>query len=86
MRILIKSGRVIDPASGFDKVCDIALAAGRVRSEAAASCANSLANMTRSLHSGRADVAVRSGSLRAGAAANAGSVPCRAVGCGPRQY
>jgi dihydroorotase len=30
MKILIKNGRVIDPASGFDQVCDIALAAGRV--------------------------------------------------------
>jgi dihydroorotase len=30
MKILIKNGRVIDPASGFDEVCDIALAAGRV--------------------------------------------------------
>ncbi len=30
MKILIQNGRVIDPASGFDKVCDIALAAGRI--------------------------------------------------------
>jgi dihydroorotase len=32
MKILIKNGRVIDPASGFDDVCDIALAAGRIMS------------------------------------------------------
>jgi dihydroorotase len=32
MKILIKNGRVIDPASGFDQVCDVALAAGRVLS------------------------------------------------------
>ena len=30
MKILIKNGRVIDPASGFDEVCDIALGAGRI--------------------------------------------------------
>ncbi len=30
MKILIKNGRVIDPASNFDQVCDLALAAGRV--------------------------------------------------------
>ncbi|MDO9402790.1 MAG: dihydroorotase [Polaromonas sp.] len=30
MKLLIKNGRVIDPASGFDKVCDLAIAAGRV--------------------------------------------------------
>jgi dihydroorotase len=30
MNILIKNGRVIDPASGFDEVADMALAAGRV--------------------------------------------------------
>lgn len=30
MKILIKNGRVIDPASGLDRVCDLALAAGRV--------------------------------------------------------
>jgi dihydroorotase len=30
MKILIKNGRVIDPASNFDAVCDLALAAGRV--------------------------------------------------------
>ena len=30
MKILIKGGRVIDPASNFDEVCDIAVAAGRI--------------------------------------------------------
>ncbi|MCJ0762073.1 dihydroorotase [Variovorax terrae] len=30
MKILIKNGRVIDPASNFDEVCDVAVAAGRV--------------------------------------------------------
>lgn len=30
MKVLIHGGRVIDPASGFDAICDIALAAGRV--------------------------------------------------------
>jgi dihydroorotase len=30
MKILIKNGRVIDPASHFDRVCDIAIAAGRI--------------------------------------------------------
>lgn len=30
MKILIQNGRVIDPASGFDKVCNLALAAGRI--------------------------------------------------------
>jgi dihydroorotase len=30
MKILIKNGRVIDPASNFDEICDVALAAGRV--------------------------------------------------------
>lgn len=30
MKILIKNGRVIDPASNLDEVCDVALAAGRV--------------------------------------------------------
>ena len=30
MKILIQNGRVIDPASGFDQVCDISLAAGRI--------------------------------------------------------
>ena len=32
MKILIKNGRVIDPASNFDEVCDIAIAAGRIQS------------------------------------------------------
>jgi dihydroorotase len=30
MKILIKNGRVIDPARNFDEICDVALAAGRV--------------------------------------------------------
>ncbi len=30
MKILIQGGRVINPASGFDKVCDVAIAAGRI--------------------------------------------------------
>ncbi len=30
MKILIKNGRVIDPASKFDEVCDVAIAAGRI--------------------------------------------------------
>ena len=30
MKIRIKGGRVIDPASNFDQVCDVALAAGRI--------------------------------------------------------
>ncbi|MGV3494784.1 MAG: dihydroorotase, partial [Ramlibacter sp.] len=30
MKILIRGGRVIDPASNFDEICDVALAAGRV--------------------------------------------------------
>jgi dihydroorotase len=30
MKILIKNGRVIDPASSFDEVCDVAIAAGRI--------------------------------------------------------
>jgi dihydroorotase len=30
MKILIKNGRVIDPASKFDAVCDVAVAAGRI--------------------------------------------------------
>ncbi len=30
MKILIRNGRVIDPASNTDKVCDIAIAAGRI--------------------------------------------------------
>ncbi|MEO8858667.1 MAG: dihydroorotase [Burkholderiaceae bacterium] len=29
-KILIQGGRVIDPASGFDKICDLALADGRI--------------------------------------------------------
>src|ERR1700712_1956948 len=29
-KILIKNGRVIDPASGFDEVCDVAVGAGRI--------------------------------------------------------
>ena len=33
MKILIQNGRVIDPASGLDKVCNVALAAGRIRRE-----------------------------------------------------
>ncbi|MRD48338.1 dihydroorotase [Caenimonas koreensis DSM 17982] len=36
MNILIKNGRVIDPASGFDKVSDIAMAAGQIVSIGAA--------------------------------------------------
>ncbi len=32
MKILIKNGRVIDPASNFDEICDLSLAAGRVLS------------------------------------------------------
>ena len=32
MKILIKNGRVMDPASGFDAVCDIAIAGGRILS------------------------------------------------------
>src|SRR5688572_669875 len=32
MKILIKNGRVIDPGSNFDEVCDIAVAAGRILS------------------------------------------------------
>jgi dihydroorotase len=32
MKILIKNGRVIDPASGRDEVCDVAIAAGRILS------------------------------------------------------
>jgi dihydroorotase len=32
MKILIKNGRVIDPASGLDEVCDVAIAAGRILS------------------------------------------------------
>lgn len=30
MKILIQNGRVIDPASGFDRICDVAVAAGRI--------------------------------------------------------
>jgi dihydroorotase len=30
MKILIKNGRVVDPASNFDEICDVALAAGRI--------------------------------------------------------
>ena len=30
MKILIKNGRVIDPASKFDSVCDVAIAGGRI--------------------------------------------------------
>ena len=30
MKLLIKNGRVIDPASKFDAVCDVAIAAGRI--------------------------------------------------------
>ncbi|MCW5219900.1 dihydroorotase [Verminephrobacter aporrectodeae subsp. tuberculatae] len=30
MKLLIRNGRVIDPYSGFDQCCDIALAAGRI--------------------------------------------------------
>ena len=30
MKILIKNGRVIDPASGLDQMCDVAIAAGRI--------------------------------------------------------
>ncbi|MNS65468.1 Dihydroorotase [compost metagenome] len=30
MKILIQNGRVIDPASGLDQICDIAIAAGRI--------------------------------------------------------
>jgi dihydroorotase len=30
MKILIQGGRVIDPASGLDTVCDVAIAAGRI--------------------------------------------------------
>jgi dihydroorotase len=30
MKTLIKNGRVIDPASGLDKTCDIAIASGRI--------------------------------------------------------
>ena len=30
MKVLIRNGRVIDPARNFDEICDVALAAGRV--------------------------------------------------------
>ena len=30
MKLLIKNGRVIDPASGFDAVADVAIAGGRI--------------------------------------------------------
>lgn len=30
MKILIKHGRVIDPATNFDEICDVAIAAGRI--------------------------------------------------------
>jgi len=30
MKILIRNGRVVDPASNFDETCDVALAAGRI--------------------------------------------------------
>lgn len=30
MKILIKNGRVINPASGLDEVCDVSIAAGRI--------------------------------------------------------
>ena len=30
MKTLIKNGRVMDPASGLDRVCDIAIASGRI--------------------------------------------------------
>ena len=30
MKLLIKNGRVIDPASGLDCVCDVAIAGGRI--------------------------------------------------------
>ncbi len=32
MKLLIKNGRVIDPASGLDEICDVAIAAGRILS------------------------------------------------------
>jgi dihydroorotase len=31
MKTLIQNGRVIDPASGFDEVADIAIAAGKIQ-------------------------------------------------------
>ena len=30
MKLLIKNGRVMDPATGLDEVCDITVAAGRI--------------------------------------------------------
>ena len=30
MKILIKNGRVVDPATNFDEICDLAVAAGRI--------------------------------------------------------
>ena len=30
MKLLIQNGRVIDPASGFDQMADVAIAAGRI--------------------------------------------------------
>ena len=30
MKLLIKNGRVVDPATGFDQVGDVAIAAGRI--------------------------------------------------------
>ena len=30
MKVLIQNGRVIDPATGLDRVCNLALAAGRI--------------------------------------------------------
>ena len=30
MKILVKNGRVIDPARNFDEICDVAVAAGRI--------------------------------------------------------
>ena len=35
MKILIRNGRVIDPARNFDEICDVALAAGRVTGRSA---------------------------------------------------
>ena len=32
MKLLIKNGRVMDPASGFDAICDVAIAGGRILS------------------------------------------------------
>ena len=30
MKILIKNGRVIDPQTNFDRICDVVIAAGRI--------------------------------------------------------